>query len=231
MAKDNSETITITEGQYDEQLAALKDVAATSPNHCYIALYLAFVDSRVRQLFFNKISKGYVFQGVECLTGIGIPEEKRVLFSFSCPPGVFCLIPPSFLVVVNIIQRTVVSIFDPYIALENSASLSPMDLAPQKCDCHPPSTMIASQTSSSTNQLTLETLREACSQVTIENGKACLKLPVVGDVCVNVPSWVPNGTLAEACIDVCKKFGIPCGAKAVIRVAGQDVASASYGCC
>jgi hypothetical protein len=70
-----------------------------------------------------------------------------------------------------------------------------------------------------------------CISVTIHDGKACLNLPVVGSVCVSVPSWVPNGTVAQACIDICSKFGIPCGAKVSVVVAGQNVASGSWGCC
>lgn len=73
--------------------------------------------------------------------------------------------------------------------------------------------------------------RDACVSVTIENGKACLNVPIYGSVCIDVPSSIPNGTLAEACVDICKKFGIPCGVEAYIKVAGQTVASKDWGCC
>lgn len=70
-----------------------------------------------------------------------------------------------------------------------------------------------------------------CISVTIKDGKACLKIPVAGEVCINVPEWVPNGTVAEVCVDICKKWGIPCGVKAHIKVAGNTVAEQKFGCC
>lgn len=70
-----------------------------------------------------------------------------------------------------------------------------------------------------------------CVSVTIRDGKACVNVPIYGDVCVDVPDSVPNGTLAEACIDVCKKFGVPCGVEVWVKVAGETVASDSWGCC
>jgi hypothetical protein len=69
-----------------------------------------------------------------------------------------------------------------------------------------------------------------CVSVTINDGKACLNVPYAGSVCINVPG-VPNGTVAEACIDVCKKWGIPCGAKVYIKVLGLQVAEQGFGCC
>ena len=70
-----------------------------------------------------------------------------------------------------------------------------------------------------------------CVSVTINDGKACLNIPYAGSVCVSVPGSIPNGTVAEACIDTCKRFGILCGAKVSVRVAGQEIASQSWGCC
>jgi hypothetical protein len=72
---------------------------------------------------------------------------------------------------------------------------------------------------------------DACVSVTIKNGKACLNVPVVGNVCVSVPSWVPNGDLAQACVDICKTWGIPTGACVKVDVAGQQVAKECFGKC
>jgi hypothetical protein len=70
----------------------------------------------------------------------------------------------------------------------------------------------------------------ACISVTVNNGQVCLNIPIYGSVCISVPSWVPNGTAAEACIDICSKF-LPCGVKVTLTVAGVVVASQSWGCC
>lgn len=77
----------------------------------------------------------------------------------------------------------------------------------------------------------LEVQAQACISVTIQNGQACLNIPVYGNVCVPVPYFVPNGTAAQACIDTCSKFGIPCGVKVTVSALGQTVASKSFGCC
>jgi hypothetical protein len=70
-----------------------------------------------------------------------------------------------------------------------------------------------------------------CVTVTTQDGNACLNVPYAGDVCISVPNWVPNGTVAEACYKVCKKYGVPCGVKVWINALGQRVASNSWGCC
>ena len=69
-----------------------------------------------------------------------------------------------------------------------------------------------------------------CISATISNGKACINTPI-GSKCVSVPSSVPNGTVAKVCADICKKWGIPCGAEVTVSVAGQQVASEGFGCC
>jgi hypothetical protein len=70
-----------------------------------------------------------------------------------------------------------------------------------------------------------------CVAVTIEDGEACLEIDYAGEVCVSVPEWVPNGTVAEACVKVCKKWGVPVGARLKIIVAGVSVACDSWGDC
>lgn len=71
----------------------------------------------------------------------------------------------------------------------------------------------------------------ACVSVTISNGQVCLNVPVVGSVCIPIPVPFPDGTAADACIDLCKRFGIPCGAKVTVSVLGRVVASKGFGCC
>ena len=70
-----------------------------------------------------------------------------------------------------------------------------------------------------------------CVSVTVTNGQVCLNLPLgIGSVCLPVPSWIPNGTAAQACLDICTKWGIPCGVEVTVSVAGQRIISKGFGC-
>lgn len=70
-----------------------------------------------------------------------------------------------------------------------------------------------------------------CISVTVNNGQVCVNLPLgIGSVCLPVPSWVPNGTAAQACIDICIKWGIPCGVELTVSVAGQRIVQKGFGC-
>lgn len=70
-----------------------------------------------------------------------------------------------------------------------------------------------------------------CISVTVTNGQVCLNLPLgIGSVCLPVPSWVPNGTAAQACLDICTKWGIPCGVEVTVSVAGQTIVQKGFGC-
>ena len=62
-------------------------------------------------------------------------------------------------------------------------------------------------------------LAGGCISVTVENGKVCLNLPLgIGKYCLPIPSIIPNGTAAEACIHICTTFGIPTGVKVTVSV-------------
>lgn len=70
-----------------------------------------------------------------------------------------------------------------------------------------------------------------CISVTVQNGQVCLNLPLgLGQVCLPIPPWVPSGTAAQACIDICTKWGIPCGVEVTVSVAGQQVVQKGFGC-
>lgn len=103
----------------DKEITKLKEVSVTSTNDCIVAQYIAISDKSVQEKFLHKISEGYIFKGIRCLSGISIPETRRVEFLFDCPSGVFCFIPPSFLVIVNMITKTVEKIVDPYLGDES----------------------------------------------------------------------------------------------------------------
>lgn len=71
-----------------------------------------------------------------------------------------------------------------------------------------------------------------CISVTVENGKICLNLPLgIGKVCLPIPSIIPNGTAAQACLSFCTRFGIPVGVKVTVSVAGIVVVQKSFGLC
>ena len=70
-----------------------------------------------------------------------------------------------------------------------------------------------------------------CISVTVQNGQVCVNLPLgIGSVCLPIPSWIPNGTAAQACIDICTKWGIPCGVELTVSVAGQQIVQKGFGC-
>lgn len=75
-------------------------------------------------------------------------------------------------------------------------------------------------------------LAAQCIGVTVENNKVCLNLPLgFGKHCLPLPVSIPNGTAAQACLDICTKFGIPTGIKVSIIVAGSTVYQETFGLC
>ena len=75
-------------------------------------------------------------------------------------------------------------------------------------------------------------LAGGCISVTVENGKVCLNLPLgIGKYCLPIPSFIPDGTAAEACLSICTTFGIPTGVKVTISVAGKVIIQKSFGKC
>lgn len=70
-----------------------------------------------------------------------------------------------------------------------------------------------------------------CISVTVKNGQVCLNLPLgIGSVCLPVPSWVPQGTACQACLDICTKWGVPCGVEVTVSLAGQTIVKKGFGC-
>jgi hypothetical protein len=70
-----------------------------------------------------------------------------------------------------------------------------------------------------------------CISVTVQNGQVCLNLPFgLGSHCLPVPSWLPNGTVCQACLDICTKWGIPCGVEVTVSAAGKVVVKKGFGC-
>ncbi len=70
-----------------------------------------------------------------------------------------------------------------------------------------------------------------CISVTINNGKACLNLPLgIGSVCIPVPIKY-DGQVAQACLHICTTFGFPTGVKVTISIAGITIVQKSFGKC
>ncbi|WP_030608472.1 hypothetical protein [Streptomyces sclerotialus] len=68
-----------------------------------------------------------------------------------------------------------------------------------------------------------------CVALRSEGKKVCLKVPFAGNICV--PVDLPDGTFAEACVDICTRFGVPTGACVVVRAAGKQVWRQCFGWC
>ena len=75
------------------------------------------------------------------------------------------------------------------------------------------------------------TASATCIGVGIVNRRVCLKVPVVGNICMPVVS-VPLGNVsAQACVSVCTKWGVPTGACVSVKVSGHQVARQCFGWC
>ena len=71
-----------------------------------------------------------------------------------------------------------------------------------------------------------------CVSVTVRDGKVCLNLPLgIGSICIPVPRWVPGGATVQACLDICTKWGIPCGVEVTGSFNGTRIFQKGFGCC
>lgn len=68
-----------------------------------------------------------------------------------------------------------------------------------------------------------------CIGLVSKGNQVCLELPIVGNLCV--PIDLPDGTAAEACVDVCTHFGFPTGFCVKVRALGNDIFSQCFGWC
>jgi tetrahydromethanopterin S-methyltransferase subunit H len=68
-----------------------------------------------------------------------------------------------------------------------------------------------------------------CIGVVAQNGRVCLKIPIVGTVCIPVNFGLPNGTAAEACVSVKTKWGFPVGVCVEVRAAGITIVKQCWG--
>jgi len=72
--------------------------------------------------------------------------------------------------------------------------------------------------------------RAACISISTTNNQVCLNLPLgLGSVCIPIPFNIPDGTVVQACIDICTIWGIPTGACLRISAEGQQIVSQCFG--
>lgn len=102
---------------YKDMLLAQKDKliqkALYSVNPCTIATAIALSNEQVIEKFIEKVNAGDIFKGHRCLNHTTDWEKVYVYFDFDCPPGVFCIVKPSFAAVVNLISKKV-EVIDPF---------------------------------------------------------------------------------------------------------------------
>lgn len=92
-----------------KELKKLERSALTSTDPCVVAQHIAFSDKRVADLLTQKLKDGYRFRSIQCLTGgYSIPEYRRVFVELDCGEDTFCLVPPSFLAIVNMEAKCLV---------------------------------------------------------------------------------------------------------------------------
>ncbi|MBB3880358.1 hypothetical protein [Sphingomonas pseudosanguinis] len=76
------------------------------------------------------------------------------------------------------------------------------------------------------------TVRAECISVAVENGQICLQLPLgFGSICLPIPTPFPDGTAAQACLDICTPYWVPTGVKITISIAGHVVLTKVVGKC
>ena len=73
-------------------------------------------------------------------------------------------------------------------------------------------------------------LTAACISVVTTNNRVCLNLPLgLGSVCIPIPFHIPDGTVVQACLDICTIWGIPTGACIRISFEGQQIVRQCFG--
>ena len=106
----------ISEKHMESRLQTIKEYGDRSINPSLTAQYIAISSKKVRQILQQKLKQDYIFQGISCFDKIGAPEYKYLHFALAYPKGTFCLVSPSFVVVVNVVDGHVVSMIDPFIS-------------------------------------------------------------------------------------------------------------------
>ena len=71
-----------------------------------------------------------------------------------------------------------------------------------------------------------------CISVTVQNHQVCLNLPLgIGSICLPIPISIPDGTAAQACLDICTTWGFPTGVRVTVSALGHVIIEKSFGKC
>lgn len=117
-----------------------------------------------------------------------------------------------------------------YHTFDESRIQSTLDAARQRYR-HVDVQAISATSSISADNGDLSLLAE-CISVTVEDHEVCLNLPLgFGSVCLPIPSFIPEGEAAQACLSICTTWGVPTGVKVSVSVAGITVVSQTFGKC
>ena len=66
-----------------------------------------------------------------------------------------------------------------------------------------------------------------CVSLEVSNGELCLRVPIIGDLCIDVPGSIQNGTIAEACVE----FAFPACFKITVTALEQTIFQDEFGIC
>lgn len=78
----------------------------------------------------------------------------------------------------------------------------------------------------SLNQASFGGLKE-CIELTVENGELCLEIPFYGNICIDIPDIIPDGTVAKACVE----FTLPACIRVTVEALGKIVVDEKFGIC
>jgi hypothetical protein len=71
-----------------------------------------------------------------------------------------------------------------------------------------------------------------CISVSTQGNQVCINLPLgFGQHCFSLPITVPSGSVGQACLSICTKFGLPTGVRITITFAGVTVINQAFGLC
>ena len=92
---------------YTEYLA----IQGSTP--CQRYTLIALKDKQVQEHFIDHINKNESFERTRCISPYS--PEAKIVFIFKCMPPRICIIPPAFLVKLDIENSKVTEIIDPYV--------------------------------------------------------------------------------------------------------------------
>jgi hypothetical protein len=111
-------------GAFQAQLDKLATVAAKSTSPSITSKWIAASDEKVKALVFKKLDEGHTLGGVTSFQNQR-RREYAVVFAFGRAPNPVNLIQESFLVTVDLVNKKVVDIMDPYMNDEGTYSAIP----------------------------------------------------------------------------------------------------------